>query len=276
MFGTLAFCCLLATILACLEIEAGGEAGWAERMPTWYRVTGLPARIYGLFMGGKPLTGYHTFMFFLPLLVFHAHFALGVPWTLAGELKAFALYFAVCPMWDYLWFVLNPWYVDKFSKRDVWWHAKSLWILGFPVDYFIGVLLSTALAATAAWWSDDWNLFSEHGLMLVGFAVYIGIVRILELRYHQWYWYMRRPNTDDRHLAPIFHTAPPNDTPAWARPEHPLVTIDVYLKASKNDPPAQTLHADVRYCECKSVGLDVEISAIADRLDASVKLQRGS
>jgi hypothetical protein len=213
MFGTLAFCCILATLIAGLEVEAEGKYGWAEKMPTWYRTTGPIARLYGLIMGGKPLTGYHSYMFVLPFVIFHAHFALGVTWTFPGELKAWAMYLAFCPMWDYLWFVLNPWYHRKFNKSDVWWHAKSPWIAGFPLDYYMGFGLSIALAATASWWSDDWTVFQQHYQLLIGFLGYTLMVGLWAPMYHQWYWYMRRPGSDERHLAGSFHTSPPTDVP---------------------------------------------------------------
>ena len=48
-----------ALLFALAEIEIEGAHGWAEKLPTWYRVTPRYARLFGLFLSGKPLTGYH-------------------------------------------------------------------------------------------------------------------------------------------------------------------------------------------------------------------------
>ena len=102
-------------------------------------------------MGHRPLTGYHVFAFAIPLLILHLPFTMGVDWTLAGELTTLATYFVLAVVWDYLWFVLNPAYtVRRFERGRVWWFSVP-WIWRFPLDYYLGVLLSVALAALAAW-----------------------------------------------------------------------------------------------------------------------------
>ena len=117
---------VVALLFAAVEVESEGKRGWAENMPTWYRTSGPAARMYGRLMGGKPLTGYHLFMFFLPLFAMHSAFVSGARWSLASELEQLALYFVWAPMWDYLWFVLNPAYgAGGFKRHRVWWHAKS-------------------------------------------------------------------------------------------------------------------------------------------------------
>ena len=195
---------VFAVILAAIEIESEGKYGWAERMPTWYRTTGFWARLYGAVMSGKPLTGYHTFMFFLPALIFHSHFFMGVQWSIAGEFKTWALYFAWCPLWDYYWFVLNPSYAGKFAPEHIWWHAKSHWVCGwFPVDYLVGVALSICFAGAAAFAQGTPTPFERHLELLTGFAMYTGILRLMAPTYHRWYLRMR--TTDHRTKAPIFH-----------------------------------------------------------------------
>src|SRR4051812_18615978 len=46
-----------ALLFAAVEIEIEGSHGWAERLPPWFRITPWYARLYGLLMRGKPLTG---------------------------------------------------------------------------------------------------------------------------------------------------------------------------------------------------------------------------
>ncbi len=81
-----------ALLFALVEIEIEGPHGWAERLPTWFRVTTPAARLYGLFMRGKPLTGYHAVMFVLPLWSFHIGFFAGVSWSWAAEAATLAAY----------------------------------------------------------------------------------------------------------------------------------------------------------------------------------------
>ena len=208
MFATIIsalFWYVLAFIFAGLEVEAEGKYGWAEKMPTWYRTRGIVARLYGLAMAGKPLTGYHSFMFFLPLLVFHAPFFMGVDWTAAKELVSLAMYFAWCPLWDFLWFVLNPAYGwANFSKAKVWWHARDKWLLGFPLGYYVAWAVSTGLAFAASHLAQDRQIMHNHGMMLALFVICTGVTIIFSPLYHRWYNGMRQ--RDDRDDAGIKHS----------------------------------------------------------------------
>ena len=126
MISSILFWFLFAFLLAALEVEAEGRFGWAQKMPTWYRTRGPSGRFYGLMMGGKPLTGYHLFMFFLPLVAVHTGFFQGVRWSVASELIALARYFALAVLWDYLWFILNPHYgFSRFRQENVWCMPKA-------------------------------------------------------------------------------------------------------------------------------------------------------
>ena len=138
-----------ALLFALVEIEIEGPHGWAERLPTWFRVRTPAARVYGLFMRGKPLTGYHAVMFVLPLWSFHLGFFGGVSWSWAAEAATLAAYLAWVVVWDLLWFLLNPrfgW--SRFRKGEVWWHGRT-WIGRFPIDYWGAIALSIAIAASA-------------------------------------------------------------------------------------------------------------------------------
>ncbi len=80
--------CVLALVLALAEIAIEGPYGWAEKLPTPYRVSRPLARLFGQVLGGKPLTGYNLLMFAATLVAFHLPFAFGAPWTAARELDA--------------------------------------------------------------------------------------------------------------------------------------------------------------------------------------------
>src|SRR5260221_11674434 len=98
LIAKILFWSVLATVVACIEIESEGEHGWADKTPTWFRTTGFWGKAYGRLMGGKPLTGYHAFMFFFPVFLFHAHFFMGVAWTGAGERVGWGVYFRPGPL----------------------------------------------------------------------------------------------------------------------------------------------------------------------------------
>ena len=162
--------------LAGIEIEIEGGVGWAERLPTWYFKRGLIGRVYGLVMGQRPLTGYHVYAFTIPLLILHLPYVMGVDWTLAGELRTIATYFVLAVVWDYLWFVLNPAYtVRRFRRGNVWWFEVP-WIWRFPLDYYLSVALSIALAASPRSPTATASPLRRHLWMLAGLAVLVALV----------------------------------------------------------------------------------------------------
>ena len=179
---------VFAAVVACIEIEAEGKFGWAEKMPTWYRTTGFAAALYCRLMGGKPLTGYHLFMFFFPVMLFHAPFFMGVAWSVSAELMAWSMYFAWCVLWDFLWFVLNPHYgIKNFKREKIWWHAKSIWVFGlFPMDYLVGVVLSLVCATAAAHVAHDPHVSQDQLRRLVAFAGFTVILILNAPVYHRW------------------------------------------------------------------------------------------
>lgn len=204
----------LAVVMAALEVESEGKFGWADNAPTWYRTTGPAARLYGAIMSGKPLTGYHAFMFCLPLFIFHLPFVMpfmmnvgheeqlvaGIPWTLTNEALALAAYFVVCPYWDFLWFVLNPHYgISNFHKSFIWWHNKSIWIWRIPMDYIMGVAISIGFAYLASYLANEPTIFAQH-MVVVGLLVALVPITALVVApaYQTWYWWMRRKDDRDK------------------------------------------------------------------------------
>jgi hypothetical protein len=200
--------------LAGVEIEIEGGYGWAERLPTWFRKRGLVGRVYGVVMGRRPLTGYHVYALTIPLLVLHLPFVAGVEWTLAGELRTIAIYFALAVVWDYLWFVLNPAYtVRRFERGRVWWFDVA-WIWRFPLDYYVATVLSVGLAGLAAVAAGDGEPFRRHLWMLAGLAVLVALTVLVSPLFHRWYRHMRRSGADDRELTATY--PPPAPEAAWS------------------------------------------------------------
>jgi hypothetical protein len=207
--------------LGVMEINVEGRYGWAEKLPTWYRVTGWAGRFWGKIMNGKPLTGYHLALNGLLLIFFNWTFFQEERWpTLVEELSVLSQFFAMSVYWDFMWFLLNPYYLSEtgvgFSKQSVWWHALSHWVADlFPLDYLMGILISIGLSIASSLytsWTQGWAWETQavkDQLTLIG---YLGLATFITVflapLYHLYYWYMRRK--DDRKLVDIFH----DDSPA--------------------------------------------------------------
>jgi hypothetical protein len=203
-----------AFCLAGIEIEIEGGVGWAERLPTWFRRRGRVGRVYGAVMGRRPLTGYHVYAFTVPMLVLHLPYAMGVDWSLAGELRTVATYFALAVVWDFLWFVLNPApTVRRFRRGNVWWFEVP-WIGRFPLDPYAGFALSIGLAGLAAVAGGGAEPLRRHLWMLAGLALLVGLAVLAAPLYHRWYRHMRRAGADDRAVTATY--PPPAPEAAWS------------------------------------------------------------
>jgi hypothetical protein len=190
-----------ALLFAAVEIEIEGPHGWAERLPTWFRITPWYARAYGLLMRGKPLTGYHATMFGLSLWSFHIGFVAGVPWSWPAEAAALSAYLVWSIAWDLMWFLLNPRYGwPRFRKGQVWWHGRT-WLGRFPIDYYNGVLLSIAVAASARLAGGGFAVLGRHLAFSAGLALFTLLAAAAAPAYMRWYERMRRPGSDERHLC---------------------------------------------------------------------------
>jgi len=137
----MAWIVLLAWFFAQFEIQVEGAAGWAANLPTW-RIEQHP--LLELFWGGRPLTGYHVWIFSFMALVFHLPlFIHGRP-TLKLEARLLGSLMIFWIIEDFLWFVLNPAFgLHKFTPENVPWHRH--WILGVPVDYMTFLLAGAGL-----------------------------------------------------------------------------------------------------------------------------------
>jgi hypothetical protein len=209
--------CVLALVLALVEIEIEGPYGWAEKLPTPYRVSGRLARLFGLVLGGKPLTGYNLLMFTATLVAFHLPFAFAAPWTAARELALLAAWVAWSALWDLLWFLLNPAYGwRRFRPGTVWWHRRWLWRL--PLDYWVAAAASLVLALGAqivAWGepaggdsvSGRLGPLSAQAVLLAAFVVWAVLAGLLSPLYGRLYAHTHAASFDERDRVSI--TPPP-------------------------------------------------------------------
>ena len=90
--------------------------------------------------GGRPITGYHVYLWFLLLAFLHTPL-LFIRVTRELEARLLSWFLLLTVSWDFLWFVWNPSFgLSRFHPDNVWWYSR--WALGFPVDYWVGLGLS--------------------------------------------------------------------------------------------------------------------------------------
>ncbi len=134
---------LLGAVFAQVEIQIEGASGWAAALPTW-RIE--QHWLLDIFWGGRPMTGYHAWVFSFIALVFHLPMFYAERWHWRLEARTLG---SVMLFWiweDWLWFVMNPAYgLSRFSPEAVPWHKQ--WVLGVPTDYLTFTLVGVALLA---------------------------------------------------------------------------------------------------------------------------------
>ena len=134
------FVAILAFFFAEVEIQIEGSEGWAASLPTWKIEKHW---LLDIFWGGRPMTGYHAWVFSFIFLVFHLPIFILAKWTWRLELKILAGIQIFWLIEDFLWFVLNPAFgIDKFTREIVWWHKNWFWFM--PVDYWTFIFVSSA------------------------------------------------------------------------------------------------------------------------------------
>ncbi len=132
---------LLGFFFAHVEIEIEGAGGWAANLPTW-RIE--KHWLLDLLWGGRPMTGYHAWVFPFIALFFHFPqvFAGRCSWRAEAKIIACIMLFWVTE--DFLWFVLNPAFgIARFSPAAVPWHKH--WLYLAPVDYWVALGLVIVL-----------------------------------------------------------------------------------------------------------------------------------
>jgi hypothetical protein len=187
-----------ALLFAIVEIEIEGSDGWAMKLPTWYRRSPWYARLYAFLLSGKPLTGYHAVMFFIPFVSFHMGLAFGQSWSWELEARIVSSYLVWNITWDFLWFLWNPAYGwVRFRKGEIWWHSGR-WIGRLPIDYVNALWMSFVVAALPWVVRGDVSHLLHHALFVVTMLVLIVPAALTAPLYRRGYEYMRRPGSDER------------------------------------------------------------------------------
>ncbi len=131
---------LIAFFFAEVEIQIEGADGWAAKLPTWRIESHW---LLDIFWGGRPMTGYHAWVFSFMALIFHFPIFLRGHWDIKIESRIIGSLMFFWIVEDFIWFLLNPAYGwSKFSPQNVPWHKHWFWL--FPTDYltFTGVGLA--------------------------------------------------------------------------------------------------------------------------------------
>jgi hypothetical protein len=138
---------LLGFFFAMVEIQIEGGNGWAASLPTW-RIE--KHWLLNIFWGGRPMTGYHAWVFSFMFLIF------SFPMFLTGQfsLKLFARVLgSLMLFWiieDFLWFILNPAFgIKLFNPQHIPWHVH--WFLGVPTDYIRFTIAGAVLMGWSFW-----------------------------------------------------------------------------------------------------------------------------
>lgn len=132
---------LTALFFSQVEIQIEGPAGWASSLPTW-RVENN--RLLDIFWGGRPMTGYHAWVFSFMFLVFHLGVFINFNWSLKIEARIIASLMLFWIIEDFLWFILNPAFgLANFLPDKIPWHKQ--WFLNIPVDYWTFTIVAVVL-----------------------------------------------------------------------------------------------------------------------------------
>jgi hypothetical protein len=142
----LAWVALLALFFAQVEIQIEGAAGWAASLPTWRIESHW---LLDIVWGGRPMTGYHEWVFPFIALAFHLPVFVSGHWSWRLQMRIVAAIMLFWVIEDALWFVMNPafgW--AKLSPAHVPWHKH--WWGPLPVDYWVSGTIGLALLFAAS------------------------------------------------------------------------------------------------------------------------------
>jgi hypothetical protein len=147
ILGLLLWVAVLALMFAEVEIQIEGAAGWAANLPTW-RIE--QHWLLDIVWGGRPMTGYHAWVFSFMAAVFHLPAFFVERWDWRQEARVLGALMLFWIVEDFLWFVLNPAYgIARFAPAAIPWHKH--WWLGVPTDYVTFSAAGLVLILISGW-----------------------------------------------------------------------------------------------------------------------------
>jgi hypothetical protein len=130
---------ILAFFFANVEIQIEGAHGWAAALPVTFRIE--HHWLLDVFWGGRPMTGYHAWVFPFVILFFHLPMLMSARWSWRFEARAVACSMLFWIVEDALWFALNPAFGWAGLRPCLpgqapcaWWHVH--WFMRLPTDYW--------------------------------------------------------------------------------------------------------------------------------------------
>ncbi len=184
---------VLALLLALIEIEIEGKNGWAAKTET-FRKDLTKIRFIKKITWSQELTGYHLFLNIFLIMFFHIPYFFGFSLTLANEFLILGYYLLFGVTWDFLWFVLNPYYgIAKFKKDEIPWFSQNKWIFGdrVSIPHLLHLCTGLALVSVSAHLQDDPAVLQSYVLNIGVFAVLTIVTILISPYYHKLYFKLR-------------------------------------------------------------------------------------
>jgi len=101
------------------------------------------------------------------------------------------IYLVWTMFWDFLWFILNPYYGwEKFAPKAVWWFGEEPWLMNkLPVKYFVQIGISIFLIVLAIYTGAKFSLLMDHFVMIMLFILFTVLTHLLVRPiFHKYYW----------------------------------------------------------------------------------------
>lgn len=185
---------LVAIFLAFTEIELEGKYGWAEKSATWSKPFDM-LKWTRVFTGTRTLTGYHIFLNIFLIIFMHAPFVFFLQFSWVEELRLISTYLIWALFWDFLWFILNPYYGwENFLPKSVWWFGKEPWVMNkLPLKYFTQIGIALGFIVLAIYLGAEREMLIDQLLIILYFILFTLLSHLL-LRpiYHKYYWKMHK------------------------------------------------------------------------------------
>lgn len=184
---------MLSTLLAVTEIEIEGENGWATDTKTFRKKINTGS-LLSRFTWGTEVTGYHLFLNSFVILFFHIPYVFGVPLSLANELFIISIYLLMGILWDFLWFVLNPYYgIKNFKKEKIAWFNSNFWLYKERVPFkYILQIISSFILVFLSWQTGNILIDTTNYMYFILAVLFMLSVAILvSPLYHKFYKRMR-------------------------------------------------------------------------------------
>lgn len=181
---------LVALLLALTEIEVEGRYGWSEKTQTWSKKFSLKKISFGKILSTRTLTGYHIFLNLFLFIFAHSPFVFFREFSISAELQLLSTYLIWNIFWDFLWFIMNPYYgLSKFKPKSVWWFGEEPWVLGkLPLKYFLQLALALLFVYIAQSMNGTTGLVLEQ-IELILWCIIFSVLTHFLLRpvYHRYY-----------------------------------------------------------------------------------------